>query len=118
MKPNHPWRETFYEKLLFMNHIQNHSGSASHAVKHQLKRINFYFAAPRAKLVCLACDTHQWHPEQMERLSDGWWFVQAHLGHGHHQYRFLVDGEPTLDPHAPGMARDEHNEPVSVIMVV
>jgi hypothetical protein len=33
------------------------------------------------------------------------------------QYRFLVDGEPTLDLHATGTARDERDEPVSLIAV-
>jgi hypothetical protein len=39
------------------------------------------------------------------------------LGHGHHQYRFLVDGRPTLDPRAMGTGRDEANDPVSIIAV-
>ncbi len=53
----------------------------------------------------------------MEQREDGWWHIQIWLRHGHHQYRFLVDGEPTLDLHAAGTARDDHDEPVSLIAV-
>ena len=34
----------------------------------------------------------------MQRRDDGWWFIQIMLPHGHHQYRFLVDDKPVLDP--------------------
>ena len=39
------------------------------------------------------------------------------LHHGHHQYLFVVDGEPMLDPSADGIARNDRNEPVSLIAV-
>jgi hypothetical protein len=39
------------------------------------------------------------------------------LSHGHHQYRFLVDGKPMLDPQAMGIARNEQNEQVSLVAV-
>jgi hypothetical protein len=39
------------------------------------------------------------------------------LGHGHHHYQFLIDGKPTLDPRAQGIARNEQNEKVSLIAV-
>jgi hypothetical protein len=48
---------------------------------------------------------------------DGWWFIQVPLTHGHHQYRFVVDGKPMLDPHAAGVARNERNEEVSLVAV-
>ncbi len=53
----------------------------------------------------------------MSRRVDGWWFIQVELPHGHHQYRFLVDGQPTLDPQASGTARDDDNQPVSLVAV-
>jgi len=53
----------------------------------------------------------------MQRLVDGWWSARVELCHGHHQYRFLVDGRPMLDPHATGVARDEQDEHVSLIAV-
>lgn len=53
----------------------------------------------------------------MRRRVDGWWHVQVFLCHGHHQYRFLVDGKPELDPTATGVDRDERGEHVSLIAV-
>ena len=55
-----------------------------------------------ARVVQLAGDFNHWHPILMERREDGWWFIQIWLPHGHHQYRFLADGEPMLDLHATG----------------
>jgi hypothetical protein len=53
----------------------------------------------------------------MKRQPDGGWTAQVPLTHGHHHYQFLVDGVPTLDPRAQGMARNEKNEKVSLIPV-
>jgi hypothetical protein len=53
----------------------------------------------------------------MTRRDDSWWFVQVMLTHGHHRYQFLVDGRCVLDPQASGVARDEHDEEVSLIAV-
>lgn len=53
----------------------------------------------------------------MEHRADGWWYVQLTLCHGHHQYRFIVDGKPMLDPSASGVGRDEHGEQVSLVAV-
>jgi len=39
------------------------------------------------------------------------------LTHGHHQYLFLVDDEPILDPKGTGIARNERNERVSLMAV-
>jgi len=53
----------------------------------------------------------------MQRRGDGWWFLQVMLGQGHHQYRFLVDGKPVLDPRAMGVVRNQLNGEVSVVAV-
>ena len=53
----------------------------------------------------------------MQRSVDGWWLAHIDLTHGYHQYRFLVDGKPVLDPHATGVVRDECNERASLIAV-
>ncbi len=83
------------------------------------KPVNFFCLAPRAKQVELVGDFNEWqsgvHP--MERQPDGSWRTQVGLHHGHHHYRFLVDGEPTLDPNAQGIARNAQNERVSMIAV-
>jgi len=50
-------------------------------------------------------------------VGDGWWFAQVQLDHGHHQYRFLVDGRPMLDPQAADIVRDEADERASLMAV-
>ena len=81
------------------------------------KPVSFFCAAPRAKLVELVGDFYHWRPFPMTRSADGWWLAQVELAHGHHQYRFIVDGQPTLDPHATGTVFDENNERVSLVAV-
>jgi 1,4-alpha-glucan branching enzyme len=111
MRNSHKWKESIYEKMLF------NPGNANPEPQVPLRRITFYYAAPRAKLVGIAGDFNQWQPLPLQRLDDGWWFVQTHLRYGLHYYRFMVDNQPVLDPHAPGVVRDERNLPVSVIDV-
>jgi 1,4-alpha-glucan branching enzyme len=117
MKSNHKWEESINEKLFLMNTTQNQLAEVRYSAKNSHKPINFYCAAPRAESVELAGDFNYWHPLPMHRSVDGWWFTQIQLCHGHHQYRFLVDGKPMLDPHATGFARDERGEQVSLIAV-
>jgi 1,4-alpha-glucan branching enzyme len=81
------------------------------------KPINFYCSAPDAHDVSLQGDFTRWAPLAMQRRIDGWWCLQVHLTHGHHQYRFLIDGQPRLDPRAAGVTHNEANEEVSVIAV-
>jgi len=103
-------------------------GSRSHShsrlpglrsVKKTVKPVNFVCLAPGAKRVTLVGDFNDWHPEALplKRQVDGSWSVQVTLGHGHHHYQFLVDGKPTLDPRAQGVARNEANEKVSLVAV-
>lgn len=103
--------------MFFMNTTRNSPVGARYSAENTHKPVNFYCAAPRAKSVELVGDFNHWQPFPMERSLDGWWLTQVQLCHGHHQYRFLVDGKPMLDPHATGVARDEHDEQVSLIAV-
>ena len=102
-----------------MNILHKYPNRTCYSAKKMAKPVNFYCAAPRAKSVNLVGDFNEWdvtsHP--MERRVDGWWFLQVRLTHGHHQYRFLVDGRPMLDSHAAGVARNERNEEVSLVAV-
>ncbi len=100
-----------------MNTTLDQPGTGIYSVKNSIKPINFYCFAREAKTVQLTGDFNHWHPILMTRREDGWWYIQILMPHGHHQYRFLVDGEPTLDLHATGTARDDHDEPVSLIAV-
>jgi 1,4-alpha-glucan branching enzyme len=79
------------------------------------------FSAPRRKRssVSLVGDFNEWKPEAMpmRQMPDGRWMIGMELHHGHHQYVFLVDGKPQLDPTASGIARNERNERVSLTAV-
>jgi 1,4-alpha-glucan branching enzyme len=83
------------------------------------KPVNFYCRAPGAHEVHLVGDFNNWNPHSlpMHRQVDGVWFLQVMVTHGYHQYRFLVDGEPTLDPGATGKALNEHQEEVSLVAI-
>jgi 1,4-alpha-glucan branching enzyme len=90
-----------------------------YSVKKAIIPVNFICLAPAAKKVTLVGDFNDWDPEAlpMKRQIDGSWTAQLPLGHGDHHYQFLVDGKPTLDPRAQGVARNESNEKVSLLLV-
>jgi 1,4-alpha-glucan branching enzyme len=89
------------------------------AARRTAKPVNFYYAAPSAQSVSLVGDFNGWDPAShpMRRRVDGWWFIEVQLKHGHHRYRFLVDGNPVLDPKSTGTAHDEHDGQVSLVAV-
>jgi 1,4-alpha-glucan branching enzyme len=84
-----------------------------------LHLVNFICHAPQARSVALIGDFNKWDPkaQPMTRMPDGGWVIRMELPHGHHQYLFLVDGQPTLDPNAMGKVRNESNETVSLIAI-
>jgi len=90
-----------------------------HSVKKTIKPVNFICVAPQAKRVTLVGDFNDWDPNALplKRHVDGSWTGQVALGPGHHHYQFMVDGKPTLDPRAQGIARNEQNEKVSLVAV-
>jgi len=102
--------------------MQTASSLFSHdrySAKKMSKPINFIGYFPAAQRVCLAGDFNGWNPEThpMQRQPDGAWLLQVPLHHGHHRYRFLVDGQPVLDARANGVARDDRGERVSLLAV-
>jgi 1,4-alpha-glucan branching enzyme len=90
-----------------------------YSAKNMSKPITFVCLAPSAKEVYLTGQFNGWDPQAlpMRRQPDGAWFVQIALHHGHHQYRFMVDGKPVLDPRAHGIARDQKGERASLVAV-
>ena len=89
------------------------------ASRRPLHLVNFFCHAPQAKSVSLIGDFNGWQPNGhlMNRMPDGGWTIRVELPHGHHQYLFLVDGKPTLDPNAMGKVHNERNETVSLIAI-
>lgn len=106
-----------------MHRSRSNSNSPSHldrySAKKMAKPVNFICMAPTARQVTLIGDFNDWDPAAypMKRQPDGAWLLQVPLHHGHHHYQFLVDGKPTLDAKAQGIARNEKNEKVSLIAV-
>ena len=95
------------------------SGPARYSAKKMRKPVNFFCHAPGARRVAVIGDFNRWDPTQnlMAAMPDGSWHLQIPLHHGHHRYLFLVDGTPTLDPKAQGVARNEQNQRVSLMSV-
>jgi 1,4-alpha-glucan branching enzyme len=89
------------------------------AARKTVKPVNFICMAAEAKFVSLVGDFNEWQPHAtpMKRQPDGCWLAQVQLGPGHHHYQFLVDGKPTLDPRAQGIARNQQGQKVSLIAV-
>jgi len=87
-----------------------------YSAKRNLHHADFFCHAPQAKQVSLVGDFNCWDPHAtpMTQQPDGRWTASLELSHGYHQYLFLVDGNPVLDPNAVGKARNERNEPVSL----
>ena len=81
--------------------------------------MDFFCRTPQAGSVSLIGDFNNWDPKvhPMKRMPDGVWYIRIELPHGHHQYLFLVDGNPTLDPNAMGKVNNERNETVSLIAI-
>ncbi len=100
-----------------MSTTQGKPATGPYSAHRSLRPINFYCNAPRARSVQITGDFNQWTAVPMHRRVDGWWHIQVLLCHGYHQYRFVVDEKPVLDPCATGVGRDEAGEPVSLIAV-
>ena len=102
-----------------MDFTRSYFANDRYSAKKMAKPVNFICMATDAKQVHLVGDFNSWdanaHP--MNRQPDGAWLLQVSLTHGHHHYRFLVDGKPVLDPRAQGIARDAKGERVSLIAV-
>ena len=90
-----------------------------YSAKNVVKAVNFYCDVRDANAVFLVGDFNDWHPEAhpMRRQPDGAWQLQLELNHGHHHYMFLIDGQMKLDGKAQGVARNEQNEKVSLLLV-
>jgi 1,4-alpha-glucan branching enzyme len=100
-----------------MNSATNKPVGDAYSAHNSLKPTNFYCNAPNAHSVQIEGDFNHWFAVPMHRRVDGWWHIQILLCHGHHQYRFLIDGKPALDAAATGVGRDEVGEKVSLVAV-
>jgi 1,4-alpha-glucan branching enzyme len=107
-----------------MNSILNMDSSQGqpprrYSAKRTRHHVDFFCDAPEAEGVRLVGDFNDWDiaATPMRRMPDGRWMATLELPHGYHQYLFLVDGMPKLDPNASGATHNDRNEPVSLIAV-
>ena len=106
------------EKIMF-NDSNLTSALPRYFAKQNLHRAHFFCDAPQAEKVLLVGDFNDWNPRAtpMARQPDGRWMASLELTHGYHEYFFLVDGKPVLDPNATGKTVNFRNEPVSLVAV-
>lgn len=99
--------------------LDSSSSQNRYSARKMFKPINFFCVAPDASDVFLIGDFNNWDEtsHRMKRQPDGTWLLQIQLHHGYHQYQFLMDGKPTLDPRAHGIARNHRDEKVSLLAV-
>ncbi|HIG28392.1 MAG TPA: glycoside hydrolase family 13 [Verrucomicrobiales bacterium] len=90
-----------------------------YSAKNNIRNVRFYCLAPDAVAIQLMGDFNDWDPEAypMKKHVDGSWTLELPLSHGAHHYLFNIDGKPTLDLRARGIARNEKNEKVSLVTV-
>ncbi len=102
-----------------METIAYNSSGTRYSARDMAKPVNFYYQASGAHAVHLVGDFNDWNPTSlpMRRHVDGCWFLQVMVTHGHHQYRFLVDGQAKLDPRAAGTTHNELQGDVSLVAV-
>ena len=105
--------------VMHRSHSPFHISKNRYSAKNMAKPVNFVCRAPDAKEVFITGDFNDWHPTShpMTRQPDGAWQIHLPLTHGHHHYRFIVDGKPHLDPKASGVTRDLEGHKASLIAV-
>lgn len=81
--------------------------------------VKFRYFNPRASRAYIAGEFNNWRAAdcEMRRHPCGVWEIVVPLGEGAHEYKFVVDGEWTRDPHNPCMTLNEHGTVNSVVEV-
>jgi 1,4-alpha-glucan branching enzyme len=107
------------KRKIMLNDSNLAGATPRYSAKRNLHRVHFFCDAPQAEQVSLAGDFNHWNPSAtpMARQLDGRWMATLDLPHGYHEYVFLVDGKPVLDPNASGKTRNLLNQPVSLLAV-
>jgi hypothetical protein len=73
--------------------------------------------APHAKTVSVAGSFDDGKPHLMRRVIDGYWHITLELKRGRYEYRFLVDGVPTVDPKSFGTVSNPDGNKSSLLEV-
>jgi 5'-AMP-activated protein kinase regulatory beta subunit len=64
------------------------------------KPVEFFCQAPLAQAVFVAGTFNDWRPEAtpLRRQTDGHWPTTLPLPYGHHEFKFIVDGQWCCEP--------------------
>lgn len=79
--------------------------------------IRFSISAPQAKNVALAGEFNGWDAQKMRKNKDGQWVANVELAAGHHEYKFIIDGQWQTDPDNDAFAINVHGTSNSVAVV-
>ena len=74
------------------------------------RKIHLFCHAPEAKAVFVAGTFNDWKPDATplhNHLPNGKWAVKLLLPRGHHEYKFVVDGQWCCEPGTPDESRDD-----------
>lgn len=77
-----------------------HSAPATESTSPAPKEVSFNVAAPAAKDIYLVGDFNHWkinEESRLSRLDDGRWEKKLGLTPGRYKYKYIIDGEWTLD---------------------
>jgi len=66
-----------------------------------LAAVLFILTSPQAKSVQFEGDSTNWKPVALKKKDADWTYKAALPPDARVEYKFIVDGTPTLDPHAP-----------------
>jgi 1,4-alpha-glucan branching enzyme len=80
-------------------------------------RVEFKLFAPRAKQVLLSGTFNQWseNADPMTRDESGFWRKRKMLAKDIYEYKFIIDGEWTIDPMCCNTILNRHGTLNSVI---
>ena len=81
--------------------------------KHHSALVEFSCHAPTAKQVFVAGSFNDWKEDAapLQHLPNGEWTGKLPLPHGHHEYKFVVDGRWCCEP---GVEHEDRNSPACV----
>jgi 1,4-alpha-glucan branching enzyme len=79
--------------------------------------LRFVFTRSGASRVLLAGDFNQWKPLPMRKQKDGSFVANLDLRPGTHEYKFIVDGQWTVDPDNSAWALNPYGTLNSVAVV-
>jgi 1,4-alpha-glucan branching enzyme len=82
-------------------------------------KVEFRIFSPKAAFISLVGDFNHWNPENdiLKKGSDGIWRIKKHIPAGKYKYKFVIDGQWSLDIYNSRTASDEAGTLCSLIIM-